>query len=182
MYYKMSNWNILPLEDAVNIIEKMDYRSIINLSQTSTDFNNFVKNNTIVAEIVNRKLDENLAGKLVYDAEDDLAEISIYLGDDLGRQVYVVNWLLSLSLVDLENIITELEAATGVEGRIDLDGDSWLYYDHTGYLAYNRDLFMVSLNKDLFVRLLKEYEDFLITGERGTVRIRNDRSIDKILL
>ena len=179
---KMSNWDLLPLEDAVNIIEKIDYRSIINFSQTSTDFNNLVKNNTIVAEIVNRKLDENLAGKLVYDAEDDLAEISIYLGDDLGRQVYVVNWLIYLSLVDLENIITELEVMPEVDNRIDLEGgEAWLYYDNTGHLDYNRQLFRLELNKTLFLRLLKEYEKFLRTGERGTVRIRNDTSVDKIL-
>lgn len=177
----MSNWNILPLEDAVNIIERMDYRSLINLSQTSTDFNTLVKNNPIVAEIVNRKLDENLAGKLVYDAEDDLAEISIYLRDDLGRQVYVVNWLISLSLGDLQNIITELEVMPEVDNDIDLDGTRWLYYDNTGHLEYNMDYFRMDLNKNLFVRLLKEYKEFLRTDVRGTVRIRNDKSVEKIL-
>jgi len=177
----------LPLEDIVGIINNMDYRSIINLSQTSSEFNRLIKTNDVVADIVyGRKLRENSAGRLEYVPAENIANIYLYLGDELKNQKFEIAFQeLEFSSEDLQGIITDLE-----EGEADdyiSFGDGTLYYDNTvlpAYLSYGVEvghIFSVALNKNLFVRLLKEYKELLRTRTSACVYIRNDGSVDKII-
>lgn len=176
----------LPFEDIVGIINNMDYRSIINLSRTSSEFHRLIKTNNTVSGIVYGKLRENLAGRLEYVPAENVANIYLYLGDELKNQKFKISFQeLNLSLEDLQGIITELE-----EGEADdyiYFGDGKLYYDNTvrpAYLCYDvvdGYVFSVDLNKNLFVRLLKEYKELLRTRTSAHVYIRNDGSVDKII-
>ena len=168
----------MPFDEIVNVIKRMDYRTIINLSQTSKEFRNLLDNRTI-KKIITAKEKENLAGKMFFDHEDLSANLFIYLCDKVSNQTYIVSWVLYLSLGELQAITTELKSGSG-EGEVEFENGA-LYYDEND-LAYEEDAFSLDLNKTLFMRLLEEYEELLRTGVSANIYIRTDRSVDKILI
>ena len=78
----------------------------------------------------------------------------------------------------------ESESVTGFR-RVPFGDGKLLQFRKNGGLFYKNTVsnpsISIKLNKILFVRLLREYEVFLRTRTGGSVLIRNDRSVDKIL-
>ena len=182
----MSYFETLPLEDIVNILNNMDYRSIVNLSETSSEFRDLIKNNTIVQDIFYNKIEENLAGSVQFSPETNSGYIKIVMNDELSNQSYHILIEMNFSIEDLHRIILmlESESVTGFR-RVPFGDGKLLQFRKNGGLFYKNTVsnpsISIKLNKILFVRLLREYEVFLRTRTGGSVLIRNDRSVDKIL-
>lgn len=175
------NISQLPFEDIVNIIEKLDYKSIINLSQTSSEFREIIYGNNTLKKLVSDKLDENTAGKLIYNFEES-EEMFIFLRDELSRKIYTIYWSLDEDVENLQRLINIIENNNYDFSELTF-GEGQLYAiqdDYIEYLDLNSN-FSVELNRDLFLRLLKEYEKLKRDGTSGEVRVRNDRSVDLIL-
>ena len=172
----------LPFEDVVQIIEEMDYRTIIRFCQTSTEFREYCSN-PIIKPIIERKRTENLAGSVTYYADEDMATVAIFLRDTLSNQTFQVSWSLTFSLDELEDILNTFDFdSSDEEFSVNFD-EGHLYYqpDSPHTLLYYANVFTIGVNKILFVRLLEEYEKLSRDGTGGEVYVRTDGSVDKVL-